>query len=50
MKKFNRIAALAMLLLSAPLLMGGCESSHVDVWGIVSISIEAALAILSLVL
>jgi len=50
MKKVNRIAALGLLLLSTPLLMGGCDSSGVDVWGIVSIAIDAALSILSLVL
>jgi len=49
MKKLNRYAALGLLFASTPLLMGGCDSD-VDVWGIVSISIDAALAILSLVL
>ncbi len=49
MKKLNRYAALGLLLASTPLLMGGCESD-VDVWGIVSIAIDATLAILSLVL
>lgn len=49
MKKLNRYATLGLLLAATPLLMGGCDSD-VDVWGIVSIAIDAALSILSLVL
>ena len=49
MKKYRHALMFAPLFVLTPLLMGGCDSD-VDVWGIVSIAIDATLAILSLVL
>jgi hypothetical protein len=50
MKSAKRLAVLGLLCLATPLLMGGCDSTDVEVWDIVWISIDAALAILSIVL
>lgn len=50
MKRAKRLAALGLLCLATPLMMGGCDSTSIDVWEIVAISIDAALAILSIVL